>query len=209
MKNIFVTGIGTGVGKTIVSAIVTEALQADYWKPVQTGLVEGTDSEWVKRHISNTKTIIHPEAFCLKLPASPHAAAEAEGVSIKINDIKLPHTNNILVIEGAGGLMVPLNDKELMIDLIKKIDAGVLLVIKHYLGSINHSLLSILALQQYKIPVIGIVFNGRPNLQSEKAILSYANLPVAGRTGEEKSFSPSVISRYAKEFQQSFAVKSL
>lgn len=209
MKNIFVTGIGTGVGKTVVSAIITEALQADYWKPIQTGSVDETDSQWVKKSITNKKTVIHPEAVCLKLPASPHAAAATEGILIKAGDIKMPRTHNMLVIEGAGGLMVPLNDKELMIDLIKKFDTEVILVIRHYLGSINHSLLSLQSLHQHKIPVAGIVFNGTSNLQSEKAILSFFNLPVIGKISEEKIFSPAVIAQYAKEFQHSLSAKAL
>ncbi|MGP8215019.1 MAG: dethiobiotin synthase [Bacteroidia bacterium] len=208
MKNIFITGIGTGVGKTIVSAVVTEALQADYWKPIQAGMVDGTDTETVKKLVSNTKSVIHPEAYRLQLPASPHAAADAEGISISIKDIKLPHTSNTLVIEGAGGLMVPLNEKELVIDLIQSLNTSVVVVIRHYLGSINHSLLSLQALQQRNIPVVGIVFNGRPNEQSERAILSFFDYPVIGRIEEEQIFTPSVISDYAKKFQSSLTFNS-
>jgi dethiobiotin synthetase len=205
MTRLFVTGIGTGVGKTIASAVLTEALQADYWKPVQTGSVEGTDSQMVQKLISNSKTKIHPEAFCLSMPVSPHAAAEAEKVNIAIKDISIPATTNTLVIEGAGGLMVPLNYKELMVDLIKISKAKVILVVRHYLGSINHTLLSAEVLKSRNIPVAGIIYSGETNAASEKAIKSFCSYPVIGRIGEEKVFDKTVILKYAAELRQSAA----
>jgi len=201
MKNIFVTGIGTDVGKTIVSAVITEALQADYWKPVQAGFADGTDTELVKSLVTNKKSVVHPEAYKLKMPASPHAAAAAEGITIHIKDIKIPITNNTLVIEGAGGLMVPLNEKELVINLIEYLQASAIIVIRHYLGSINHSLLTLQALKQRNIPVLGIVVSGASNEQSEKAILSFSNYKIIGRIGEEKELTPEVISGYARSFK--------
>jgi len=209
MKRIFITGIGTGIGKTIASAIITEALQADYWKPVQCGFDEGTDTEQVRRLISNKKSVIHPEAFRLKMPASPHAAAAAENISLRISDIIVPETSNHLVIEGAGGLMVPLNESELMIDLIQSVKADVIVVIKQYLGSINHSILTLQALQQKNIPVLGVILNGAPNKESERAIFSFCKHPVIGRIEEEKVFTSEIIKRYADEFQSSAALKSL
>ncbi len=160
MKPIFITGTGTDVGKTLISAIVTEALRADYWKPVQAGYEDGTDSLWIQEMISNSKTIIHPELYLLKMAASPHLSAPAENVKIKINDIvsHLPKTKNYLIIEGAGGLMVPLNEKELMVDLIKKLDAKAIIVSKNELGSINHSLLTAAVLKKEKINVAGWIF---------------------------------------------------
>jgi len=208
MNGIFVTGIGTGIGKTIVSAILTEALQADYWKPIQSGLEEITDTEKVKGLISNKKSVFHPETYRLKLPVAPHAAAAAEGVTISISNIKVPNTSNTLVIEGAGGLMVPLNEKELMVDLIRSLNTSVVVVIKHYLGSINHSLLTLEALKQRDIQVAGIVFNGEPNIQSEEAIRSFYYYPIIGRVREEKEFTPETISLYANEFRSSEAMKS-
>jgi dethiobiotin synthetase len=201
MRKIFVTGIGTGIGKTIVSAVIAEALQADYWKPIQAGLADGTDTETIKKLVSNTRTKIYPEAFRLKIPASPHTAAAAENISINIKDFQLPHTTNNLVIEGAGGLMVPLNDKELMSDLISHFHAEVILVVRHYLGSINHTLLSLEALSSRKIPLMGIVFNGEPNEMSEKAILSFFPVPVIGRIKEEINFNTSIVSAYAEKFK--------
>lgn len=202
MSRIFITGIGTGVGKTIVSAVVTEALKADYWKPIQTGMEEGTDSDIVRKLISNSLTKIHKEAFCLPLPVSPHTAAEAAKVQIRIKDMVMPATNNALVIEGAGGLMVPLNERELMIDLIQKTVAPVVLVVQHYLGSINHTLLSLEALKHRKIKLAGIIYNGEANPSSEKVIENFGNCKVIGRIGREERFTPSTISNYAKKMEE-------
>lgn len=201
MERLFITGIGTGVGKTIAAAVITEALMADYWKPIQTGSVERTDSEAVRSLIANKLSKIHPEAYCLSQPVSPHAAAKAEGVSIRIKNMKLPATKNHLVIEGAGGLMVPLNDKELMIDLINETKAKVILVVSHYLGSINHTLLSINAIKERKIPFGGIIYNGKPNASSEEAIDIFGGVKVIGRIEREATFTPSIIAQYAEHFK--------
>lgn len=198
MRKIFVTGIGTEVGKTVVSAVLTEALKADYWKPVQAGINPSTDSDTVKKWISNNKTVIHPESYKLREPRSPHEASEIEGVEIELDKIILPHTENTLVIEGAGGLMVPLNKRELMIDLIKRIDAETVVVIRNYLGSINHSLLTIGALRQFGIKIIGIVFNGESNEASENIIVSYSGLSVIARIAKEDAMDRSIILKYAK-----------
>ncbi len=147
MQKIFVTGISTEVGKTIASAIITEALHADYWKPVQAGDLDNTDSHKVASLISNTKTVIHPSSYQLNTPMSPHAAAEIDGISIDRFHINEPETDNHLVIEGAGGLLVPLNEEDTMFDIIMP-GYKVIVVSRHYLGSINHSLLTIGWLQQ-------------------------------------------------------------
>lgn len=169
-KPIFITGIGTGIGKTIVAAILTEALKADYWKPVQAGDLDNSDTMKVKSLVSGDTTIFHPEAYRLTQPFSPHKSAALDGVEINLNDFNLPETSNKLIIEGAGGLMVPLNNKDLMIDLIDKLNAEVVLVIQHYLGSINHSLLSLQALYSRNIPVRAIIFNGDSDTYSESVI---------------------------------------
>lgn len=202
MRKIFVTGIGTDVGKTVVSAILTEALQADYWKPVQTGSFFSTDSSKVQKLISNSLSMIHPEAYSLKQYMSPHAAAELEGVTIEMANINVPETTNNLIIEGAGGLMVPLNSSEFIIDLIKKFDAEAVLVIQNYLGSINHSLLSIDALKHRNIKIRGLVFNGPPHKLSEDIILSYSGLPLLGRVAKEAEITKEIIDKYAKEFRE-------
>jgi len=200
MRKIFVTGIGTDVGKTVVSAILTEALEADYWKPVQAGDLEFSDSIKVEHLISNTKTKIHQEGIKLNSPMSPHAAAEIDGVEIKLSDFKLPETNNNLIVEGAGGLMVPLNDKELIIDLIKYLGIDVVLVSQNYLGSINHTILSIDALKSRGINVLGIIFNGDSNIETEKYILNYSDLPCLGRIEQHKEINKETVLNYKQQF---------
>ncbi|WP_342647977.1 dethiobiotin synthase [Mucilaginibacter sp. CSA2-8R] len=168
---LFVTGIGTDVGKTVVSAILVEKLKADYWKPIQSGDLDNSDTMKVKRLISNPVTRFHPEAYRLTQPYSPHKSADLDGVSIDLNQIQLPDTDNQLLIEGAGGLMVPLNNQHFVVDLIEKFNAEVVLVVKHYLGSINHTLLSLELLKQKKIKVRALIFNGERDEYSERAIL--------------------------------------
>jgi dethiobiotin synthetase len=180
-KPIFITGIGTGIGKTVTAAILTEKLNADYWKPIQSGDLDDSDTLKVKALISNDKTVFHPETYRLTQPYSPHKSAAIDGIEIDINAFSVPETDNILIIEGAGGLMVPLNDKDLMIDLIKKLDAEVILVSQNYLGSINHTILSWKALQQETIPIKGIIFNGEADAESERYILQYTGLHLLGR----------------------------
>ncbi|MEQ8808331.1 MAG: dethiobiotin synthase, partial [Imperialibacter sp.] len=153
LSRYFVTAIGTDSGKTLVSAIVCEALHADYWKPIQAGMPRDTDT--VQSLVSNEKTQFHPEAYLLNTPASPHAAAKADGVEISLTKVKLPKTDNCLIIEGAGGLMVPLNDYDFIGDLIIELKAEVILVANLYLGSINHTLLSAEYLKAHKVPVAG------------------------------------------------------
>ena len=180
MASIFITGIGTGIGKTVVSAIITEALEADYWKPIQAGFEDGTDALQVGSLISNTKTIIHPEVYKLQMPASPHIAAREEGVSINLGKIvrhsSLITHNSSLVIEGAGGILVPLNDNEFVIDLIEQLGAKVILVSRNYLGSINHSLLTAAICKQRNIDVIGWIFNDQ-YLDYEEEIVRWTGYP--------------------------------
>jgi dethiobiotin synthetase len=202
MKRIFVTGIGTDVGKTVTSAILAEALHADYWKPVQTGSFFSTDADKIRKYISNPKTIVHPESFVLKQYMSPHAAAELEGQHISLDKISVPETSNALIIEGAGGLMVPLNDKEFIVDIITKLDAEVVLVIQNYLGSINHSILSIDSLRNRKINVLGIVFNGPPHKLSEDIILSYSGHKCIGRINKESVINKDIVAKYAAQFKE-------
>lgn len=183
-KPLFVTGIGTGIGKTVISAIVTEKLKADYWKPVQSGDLDTSDTLKVKSLVSNERTIFHPETYRLTEPYSPHKSAKIDGIEIDEAKFILPQTDNQLLIEGAGGLMVPLNDSFLMIDLIKQLGAEVILVSQNYLGSINHTLLSVAALKQYDIKIKGIIFNGTPDADSESYILQYTGLQLLGHIPE-------------------------
>ncbi len=177
-KKYFITGIGTEIGKTITSAIVTEHLKADYWKPIQSGDLENSDTLKVEGLISNHKTQFYPEAYRLTQPFSPHYSAELDGVEISLDAIVLPQTENNLIVEGAGGLMVPLNGQDLIIDLIQKLGLEVILVSKNYLGSINHTLLSVEALKSRNIPIRGIIFNGEANVASESIIKKMTDLNV-------------------------------
>jgi dethiobiotin synthetase len=201
IRKIFITGIGTDVGKTVVSAILTEALEADYWKPIQAGDLDNSDSIKVQNLISNENTVIHSEGIKLNSPMSPHAAAEIDNVEIKLSDFKLPETNNNLVVEGAGGLMVPLNDKDLIIDLIKELEIEVVLVSQNYLGSINHTILSIDALKNRGIKVLGIIFNGEENSETEKYILNYSGLTCLGSIQQHDSINQEVVLSYKSQFE--------
>ncbi|HET8829364.1 MAG TPA: dethiobiotin synthase [Pelobium sp.] len=177
-KKYFVTGIGTEVGKTVTSAILTEHLKADYWKPIQSGDLHQSDTIKVKDLVANATTKFHPEAYQLAQPFSPHYSAELDGVEIKLSSINLPKTPNNLIVEGAGGLMVPLNQQDLIIDLINKLGLEVILVSKNYLGSINHTLLSVEALKSRNIPIKGIIFNGDKNEATESIIIKMTGLKV-------------------------------
>jgi dethiobiotin synthetase len=199
MKRIFITGIGTNIGKTVVSAIVTEYLNADYWKPIQSGDLMDSDTMKVKTLISNNKSVFHPEKYRLSQPLSPHAAAKRDGVAIKLEDFILPETENHLVIEGAGGLMVPLNDEILIADLIEQLDVSVLLVSQNYLGSINHTLLTIQELKRRNVKIIGIVINGESSPETEAFIEKYSNLPIILRIANEDSINQNTVLKYAEK----------
>lgn len=208
MNRIFVTGIGTGIGKTVISAILAKALEADYWKPVQAGYENGTDSEWVGNMLAGTRSVIHPEVYRLAMPASPHIAARNEGVDIEIKNIcrHIPTISCTLIIEGAGGLLVPLNEKEFVADLIKALNAKVILVSRNYLGSINHSLLTAQACKQLGIPVLGWIFNDQ-YLSYEEEIIHWSNFPrIASipyseiQNGIFINSQAAAISRHLKEF---------
>lgn len=198
---IFMTGIGTDVGKTIASAIVTQALQADYWKPIQAGDVDDSDSHKIQRYLSNEKSKIHPNSYVLQTPASPHYAAEIDGIQIDLKQIQEPKTQNHLVIEGAGGILVPLNDTQTIIDLIQP-DYKVIVVSRHYLGSINHTLLTIEALRDRKILIAGIIFNGDENPATESIILKKTGIKTLGRINNEPYFDANVIAEYADLFRE-------
>ena len=200
-RKLFVTGIGTDVGKTIASAILTEALQADYWKPIQAGDLDHSDSSKIKFQISNSKTQILENSYKLNTPASPHYAAQLDGITIDLNQIKEPKTSNHLVIEGAGGLLVPLNNTDCIIDLIQN-DYEVILVSRHYLGSINHTLLSLEVLKNRNIPCAGIIFSGDENPATESIILAKSGVKFLGRIENEPYFDANVIAYYADQFKE-------
>ena len=231
---IFITGIGTDVGKTLVSAIVVQALEADYWKPIQAGDLNNSDSHKVKSLLSfkdivipsavevvnpnvveavipsavegqTAKWQLHPNSYALNTPASPHYAAQLDGIKIDLKQIIEPNPekyreNNHLVIEGAGGVLVPLNETDCVIDLIQK-DYKVIVVSRHYLGSINHTLLTIEALKSRKINIAGIIFSGDENKATEEIILKKTGAKFIGRIDNEPYFDANVVRYYADLFR--------
>jgi dethiobiotin synthetase len=231
MRPIFITGIGTGIGKTVISSIITKALDADYWKPVQAGYSDGTDSKMVRQLVNNQTLIIHQESYTLKLAASPHIAAREEGNRIELDKIRedflkiqrdrggsaegtlpfqvknLPNlfpgmqqinpAEGFLVIEGAGGLLSPLNEQEFVIDLIKKLQARVILVSRNYLGSINHSLLTALACRYKGLDVVGWIFNDQ-YLEYEEEIAGWSKFPRIASVPYSKEIDNDFIGRQAR-----------
>ena len=205
MQPIFITGIGTGIGKTIVAAIIVEALQADYWKPVQAGYDGGTDALVIKELISNSKSIIHSELYKLKLAASPHIAARNQGIRIDIGSIEgsIPSTSNTLIIEGAGGLMVPLNETQFVSDLCEALKATLILVSRNYLGSINHSLMTAMICRQKNLPVAGWIFNDQ-YLQYEDEIVAWSGYPKLASIPALSSTNPLAVRSMAATFRTQF-----
>ncbi len=195
--NYFITAIHTDSGKTLVSAILTHALQADYWKPIQSG-DENRDTDVVRSLVNNTHCLCHDEAYLFKTPVSPHAAAKIEGIEIDLSRILLPESDNPnMIIEGAGGILVPLNDKDFVIDLVQKFDAEVVLVSNIYLGSINHTLLTINELKRRQLKVKGIIFNGPENKETEYIILKYSGYRCLLNIRPEKEINQEIVTRYA------------
>ena len=193
--NYFVTAIGTDSGKTIVSAILCTALRADYWKPVQSGTPH--DSDTVRSLVGKTSKI-HKERFVFKTAASPHAAAALENVTIHLEDFVEPVHQGDLVIEGAGGCLVPLNNESFVIELASKFNARVVLVSNIYLGSINHTLLTFEALLSRKVDIAGIIFNGPWNSETEEIILRHTKLPCILRIDQELEVDSVMIEKYSK-----------
>lgn len=175
-KRYVVTGIGTDVGKTVVSAIIAQVLEADYWKPIQSGELENSDSHKIDRLTTDNVHILS-ERYRLTEPLSPHASAAIDGVHLQLSELTLPETNRNLLVEGAGGLMVPINDTDLLIDAFKQWNLPVIIVSRHYVGSINHTILTIEALQNRGIAIKGLVFVGDENHATESFILNHTNVP--------------------------------
>ena len=195
-----VTGIGTDVGKTVVSAILAESLQANYWKPVQAGDLDNSDSIKVERYTSNVNLL--PEKFKLTEPMSPHAAARIDGVQIAKEDLNLPAVSGNLIVEGAGGLLVPFNDDGLLFaDLLEYWGLPTIVVSRHYLGSINHTLLTMETLKKRGVEVAGIIFVGNENNETEQVIKSVTGVKVLGRIPIAKELNDKFIQEQAKQFQ--------
>lgn len=172
---VFVTGTDTDAGKTIVSAWLCLHSGADYWKPIQSGHPPDRDADTVAR-LSGAR--IHPERHLLRAPLSPHEAAALEGVRIELDDFRLPQTSSPLVIEGAGGVLVPLNETATMLDLMERLGAPVLIAAKSGLGTINHTCLTLAALRSRNLPVLGVVLSGPPHPANRQAIEHFGSVAV-------------------------------
>ncbi len=201
MHKIVITGSGTGVGKTVVSAILTTLLKADYWKPIECGEDEGFDSQIMKNLIDLSKHVIHAPAYSLKAPLSPHHAARLENCEIDPSRIEIPPTKRSLIIETAGGPLVPLTNHFVTLDLFSTWNCYWIIVSKHYLGSINHTLLTHEVLKNKNLPVLGMIFNGEPNQDTEDALMQISGLPFLGRLLPEKDINIKTIQHYAGLWQ--------
>lgn len=196
MKQYFVTGIGTDVGKTITSAVLCSKLGAAYFKPIQAGNLDELESNLIQNLVPNT--IVFDTLYKLNNPVSPHLAAKLDQIHIDIESINLPKYQGNLIVEGAGGVLVPLNDEYTILDLIKRLKLATIVVVKHYLGSINHTLLTCTILKQSGVEVAGIIFNGDINEESERIILLKTQLPCLGRIPTMEKVTPEEIMKVSK-----------
>ncbi|MFC1884235.1 dethiobiotin synthase [Thermodesulfobacteriota bacterium] len=205
-NKIFVTGTDTGIGKTLVSAILVAGLKGEYWKPVQSGIEDVTDTQWIKQKTGFTDDYFHPETYNLKLPLSPHASAVNDGVRIDLEFFRIPENrkSNYLIIEGAGGIMVPLNEKHFILDLIKKFNIPTLLVSSSSLGTINHTLLSLEQLRRHGLEVMGVVMNGEINSINREAIERFGKVNVLA---EIKKLTDITLKTLIRAFRENFMPK--
>jgi dethiobiotin synthetase len=199
--SVVIAGIHTGIGKTLCSAILCQATGYDYWKPVQAGSLDDSDSIFIKKHVTNPLVKIHPEAYRLQTPASPHYAALVDGVEIKKENIVLPASKNKIIIETAGGLLSPFSKDFFNVDLPTHLQLPVILVSNNYLGSINHTLLSVEALQRRNIPIKGIVFSGEKVDSTQSFILEYTQLPHLFSIPFLNEINPQVIAGIASTIE--------
>ncbi|BAU42604.1 ATP-dependent dethiobiotin synthetase BioD [Leptolyngbya sp. O-77] len=194
-EKFFITGTDTNVGKTVVSALLTLGLNASYWKPIQSGLDPISDTDYVRKVTGLDDSHFLPERFTLTQPLSPHAAAEIDGVQIHLSDFQLPSQlpYKPLIIEGAGGLMVPLNEEDFVIDLIRQFQLPVCLVTRSTLGTINHTLLSLSQLRRMEIPILGVIVNGPKNEGNRAAIAHYGNVPILAELEPLAEVNPATL----------------
>ena len=200
MRKFVVTGIGTDVGKTVVSAIIAESMAAAYWKPVQAGDLDNSDSIKMKQLTSSVEVL--PEAFRLTQPMSPHAAADIDNVQIALNDLIIPIVNKDLIIEGAGGIMVPINSSGLIYaDVFEAWKIPVIIVSRHYLGSINHSLMTAEILQKRGVEIAGFVFVGDENRYTEDIICFKSGISMLARIPEVDVVNHEFIAEQASKIK--------
>jgi dethiobiotin synthetase len=202
MNGLCVAGIGTEVGKTVVSAVLCEALQADYWKPVASGLEDGpVDGEIISSLISNAAARVHPSRYLFAKSLSPHVAAALEGVTISLSELQTPQTERPLVVELAGGVYVPLNDQHTNLDFIVRLGFPVVVVSRHYLGSINHTLLTLDVLRGRGVTVAGVIFNGAELPDTERIICTLGRVEVLGRIPQIEEVSSASINALARSVE--------
>ncbi|MFP4658037.1 MAG: dethiobiotin synthase [Desulfonatronovibrionaceae bacterium] len=192
-KRIFITGTDTGVGKTVVAGMLAAAGAGCYWKPIQTGSDLETDSAWVKRVCGVPRQRIYPETYSFPEPVSPHLAAKWAGQRIDPLKVNWPESSEQVIAEGAGGIMVPLNEKEFMLDLIVRLAAPVLVVARSGLGTINHTLLTVNRLRLSGVDVLGVVLNGKPNPENKKAVEKYGGTNVVAEIDVLSELTPEKI----------------
>lgn len=191
----FVTGIGTDVGKTICSAIICQGTAADYWKPIQCGM--DRDSQWIKSHTTNIR--VHKEVHCFQNAVSPHTAATRENQWIHLDQLRLPVSDGPIVVEGAGGIFVPLNDKEFMIDLMEQVNLPVVVVAKFYIGAINHTILTIKTIQERGLFLHGIVGNGNWSNADQNLVAHTCDTQFIGNIPWTEKINSQVIAEIAQE----------
>ncbi|MCH9765262.1 MAG: dethiobiotin synthase [Alphaproteobacteria bacterium] len=195
MSRFIVTGTDTGVGKTVVAATLVAGLGASYWKPIQAGFTDGTDRERVAELSGAPADKILPEVYCLSVPASPHFAAEQDGLEIDVARLQIPDGSDPLIVEGAGGLMVPITRSALQIDVFANWGLPIILVARTALGTINHSLLSIAALKARSIPIQGVVFVGKENSDSQNTICEMGKVRQLARLPFLSPLTPPAIAQ--------------
>jgi dethiobiotin synthase len=201
--DLFITGTDTNVGKTVLSALLVAALKRKYWKPIQTGSCEGTDRETV---VNLTAGEAYPESYIFGPPVSPHLAAKEQGVTIDLRQIRRPASSVPIIIEGAGGVFVPINEAQFMLDLMRHLDSPIILAARTALGTINHTLLSIFAIRQTNLPLLGVVMIGKENVENRDAIERYGNVPVIGSIPWLDAIDrSSLISVFEQKFDKTFS----
>ncbi|WP_085447244.1 dethiobiotin synthase [Magnetofaba australis] len=192
-RGVFVTGTDTGIGKSVVSAWLARRYGADYWKPVQSGLAGETDSQLVARLAELAPERVHPERYRLREPLSPHAAAERDGVTLDLGDFHLPETSQPLVVEGAGGALVPLNGAELMVDLMVHLGLPVMVAARNRLGVINQVLMTLEVLRSRDLSVLGVILTGEENRVNEEAIEQHGRTAILARIPWMEPLTPQAL----------------
>jgi dethiobiotin synthase len=206
MTGYFVTGTDTNVGKTVLCGLLVAALDATYWKPIQTGATEGTDRESVRGWTGATEERLPTERYRFDPPVSPHLASREAGVRIDLESLQLPAVASPdprWIVEGAGGVMVPVNDRDLMRDLMRRIGFPIIIAARTALGTINHTLLTLSALREAGLPICGVALIGEENIENRRAIEQYGSVPVIGHIPVLKEINrAALLEVYKNNFDQ-------